>query len=135
MDIGVHDVVVLAQEPAEAIRVDPALFVAGKSTLSGVFGPQPSHLVLARRSLREVQLLMGHHSITTTERYAHIAETSWSRRWTCSMGWARTRRKTRERVPSEGLIHAKVEQKVEHAPRRVLAWNVYARKSAVIAVG
>lgn len=33
-----------------------------------------SHLVLERRSLREVQLLMGHHSITTTERYAHIAD-------------------------------------------------------------
>lgn len=33
-----------------------------------------SHLVLERCSLREVQLLMGHHSITMTERYAHVAD-------------------------------------------------------------
>lgn len=33
-----------------------------------------SHLVLKGRSLREVQLLLGHQSITVTERYAHIAD-------------------------------------------------------------
>jgi len=33
-----------------------------------------SHLVLKRCSLREVQILMGHHSIRMTERYAHITD-------------------------------------------------------------
>ena len=31
-----------------------------------------SHLVLQGQSLRVVQLLMGHHSVTVTERYAHV---------------------------------------------------------------
>lgn len=33
-----------------------------------------SHLVLMGRSLKEVQVLMGHHSVTETERYAHIGD-------------------------------------------------------------
>lgn len=33
-----------------------------------------SHLVQKGRSLKEVQVLMGHHSVTETERYAHIAD-------------------------------------------------------------
>lgn len=33
-----------------------------------------SHLVLKGRSLKEVQVLMGHHSVTETERYAHIGD-------------------------------------------------------------
>lgn len=33
-----------------------------------------SHLVLHRRSLREVQLLLGHHSVTVTQRYAHVSD-------------------------------------------------------------
>lgn len=33
-----------------------------------------SNLVLKGRSLKEVQLLLGHHSVTMTERYAHIGD-------------------------------------------------------------
>lgn len=33
-----------------------------------------SHLVLKGQPLRVVQLLMGHHSVTVTERYAHVGD-------------------------------------------------------------